>query len=79
VPSLSSERAEFSWEILLLAGARRKVGEPVEAVADIAVEELCLDVFREETRNDPPARTCATSNREDILEGIGGGECVVGW
>jgi hypothetical protein len=32
---MSSEAPVFSWETLLLAMDRRRVGEPVEAVADI--------------------------------------------
>jgi len=34
----SSEFPAFSWETLLLATDRRRVGEPVEAVADILID-----------------------------------------
>jgi len=34
----SSEFPAFSWETFLLATDRRRVGEPVEAVADILID-----------------------------------------
>jgi hypothetical protein len=42
----SSEGPTFSWETLLLATDRRRVGEPVDAVADMLKDLLRISSRR---------------------------------
>jgi len=39
-PAISSEDPEFSWETFLLVTGRRRVGDPVDATADILIDSF---------------------------------------
>lgn len=73
---MPSEFPAFSWETLLLVTDRRRVGEPVEALADILI-----DLFGYPREDDRQRRQmiCALleENKEQILIDGPGSEAYV--